>query len=57
MDISGSPQTRPIANSAPNPHGPYCQNLGELYQRQYTCTYLSVAEGVLKNLQALKCEV
>ena len=22
-----------------------------------TCTYLSVAEGVLKNLQALKCEV
>ena len=48
MDISGAPQTRPIANSAPNPLGPYCQNLGELYQRQYTCTYLSVAEGVLK---------
>ena len=38
---------KPIANSAPNPLGPYCQNLGELYQRQYTCTYL----------QALKCEV
>ena len=57
MDISGAPQTRPIANSAPNPLSPYCQNLGELYQRQYTCTYLSVAEGVLKNLQALKCEL
>ena len=69
MDISGwggvggtsnerkAPQTRPIANSAPNPLVPYCQNLGELYQRQYTCTYLSVAEGKLKNLQALKCEV
>ena len=60
MDIlggGGGPQTRPIANSAPNPLGPYCQNLGELYQRQYTCTYLSVAEGVLKNLQDLKCEV
>ena len=57
MDISGAPQTRPIANSAPNPLSPYCQNLGELYQRQYACTYLSVAEGVLKNLQALKCEV
>ena len=55
--LGGAPQTRPIANSAPNPLGPYCQNLGELYQRQYTCTYLSVAEGVLKNLQALKCEV
>ena len=57
MDISEAPQTRPIANSAPNPLGPYCQNLGELYQRQFSCTYLSVAEGVLKNLQALKCEV
>ena len=53
----GGAQTRPIANSAPNPLGPYCQNLGELYQRHYTCIYLSVAEGVLKNLQALKCEV
>ena len=57
MDISGAPHARPIANSAPNPLGPYCQNLRELYQRQYTCTYFSVAEGVLKNLQALKCEV
>ena len=57
MDISVAPQTRPIANSASNPLGPYCQNFGELYQRQYICTYLSVAEGVLKILQALKCEV
>ena len=53
----GGPTTRPIANSAPNPLGPYCQNLGELYQQQYTCTYLSVADEVLKKLQALKCEV
>ena len=54
MDIS-APQTRPIANSAPNQRGPYCHTLGELYQRRYTCTYLRVAEGVLKNLEALKC--
>ena len=44
----GAQQTRPIANSAPNQLGPYCHNLGELYQRRYTCTYLRVAERVLK---------
>ena len=53
----GAPQTRPVANSAPNQLGPYCHYLGELYQQRYTCTYLRVAEGVLKKLQALKCEV
>ena len=49
MDISGPHklgplQIQPLTNSAPA----YCHNLGELYQRRYTCTYLRVAEGVLK---------
>ena len=31
----GAPQTRPIANLAPNQLGPYSHNLGDLYQRRY----------------------
>ena len=57
MDISGPHKLGPLQIQPLSNSGPYFYNLGELYQRGYTCTYLIVAEGGLKNLLALKCEV
>ena len=57
MDISGAPQLGPLQIQHLTHSAPIFKIWENLYQRQYTCTYLSVAEAVLKNLQALKCEV